>query len=81
MPGSLQYTAHARLMMQERMIEENWIISAAQNPDMTEIKRDDEKHYLKKIPQTGGKFLRVIINPSVRPPRVITVFFDRRVQP
>jgi len=55
-------------MMQERMIVEDWIISAVQNPDMTEIKRDDEIHYLKQIPQNGGKFLRVIINPSVRPP-------------
>jgi len=48
---------------------------------MIEEKREDEKHYLKQIPQTGGKFLRVIVNPSVSPPRVITAFFDRRVRP
>jgi len=48
---------------------------------MTEVKSIDEKHYLRQIPQNGGKFLRVIVNPTVRPPRVITVFFDRRMQP
>ena len=36
--------------------------------------------YLKKIPQKKGKVLRVIINPTTKPDRVITVFFDRRVQ-
>ncbi|MFA5236716.1 MAG: DUF4258 domain-containing protein [Methanoregula sp.] len=81
MPGSLSFSAHAKVMMQERMIEEDWIISTVQAPDMTEIKREDEIHYIRQTPQNGGKFLRVIINPIVRPPRVITVFFDRRVQP
>ena len=50
-------------------------------PDFTEIKREDEKHYLKTIPDAGEKTLRVIVNPSGSPPRVVTVFFDRRVQP
>jgi|WetSurMetagenome_2_1015567.scaffolds.fasta_scaffold10775_8 hypothetical protein len=36
---------------------------------------------LKLIPEAGGKFLRVIINPETDPYRVITVFFDRRVKP
>jgi len=47
---------------------------------MTEEKRDDEKHYMKQIPQNSGKFLRVIVNPSVSPPRIITAFFDGRVR-
>lgn len=43
---------------------------------MIEKRRDDEIHYLKPIPQNKNKYLRVIINPSISPSRVITVFFD-----
>jgi len=81
MHSPLNFTAHAKTMMQERMIREDWVKSTVYGPDMTGEKRDDEKHYLKQIPQNAEKFLRVIVNPSLRPPRVITVFFDRRVQP
>jgi hypothetical protein len=80
MTSLLDFTHHAKTMMRERLIQEDWVINAVNNPDMTEEKRDDEKHYLKQIPQNSGKFLRVIVNPSVSPPRVITAFFDRRVR-
>lgn len=80
MHSPLDFTAHAKTMMQERMIQEDWVENTVNFPDMIEEKRYDEKHYLKQIPQNAGKFLRVIINPSISPPRVITVFFDRRVQ-
>lgn len=74
------YTAHAKIMMQERGIREDWVETAIQDPDRTEQREDDEVHYLKRIPQERGKTLRVIINPSVHPEKVVTVFFDRRVQ-
>lgn len=80
MRSSLVFTAHARTMMHERGIQEDWVKSTVLDPDMTEQRDDDEVHYLKKIPQKGGKILRVIINPTTDPNRVITVFFDRRVQ-
>jgi hypothetical protein len=66
--------------MHERGIIEDWVKSTVLDPDMTEPREDDEVHYLKKIPQKKGKVLRVIINPTTKPDRVITVFFDRRVQ-
>jgi hypothetical protein len=67
-------------MMHERMIQEDWVLVTVDSPDMTEERRDDERHFLKRIPQNGKKILRVIVNPATSPPRVITVFFDRRVQ-
>ena len=76
----LDFTNHAKTMMHERLIQEDWVYNTVNDPDMTEEKRNDEKHYLKQIPPNGGKFLRVIVNPSVSPPRVITAFFDRRVR-
>ena len=80
MRSPLTFTIHARTMMAERMIEEDWVVDTVNNPDFTEVKLDDEKHYLKRIPEAGEKILRVIINPTGNPPRVVTVFFDRRVQ-
>ena len=79
MHGPLAFTAHAKTMMHERGIQEDWVTSTVNEPDTTEEKRDDEKHYLKRIPQNNGKMLRVIVNPATFPPRVIPVFFDRRV--
>lgn len=79
MHSPLDYTVHAKTMMQERMIQEDWVTSTVSAPEMIEERRDDERHYLKRIPEHAGKFLRVIVNHSVHPPRVITVFFDRRV--
>lgn len=81
MERALAYTIHARTMMRERMIQEEWIMMTVNSPDFAETKRDDERHYLKRIPDAGGKVLRVILNPSVSPHRVVTVFFDRRDGP
>nr|WP_319375524.1 DUF4258 domain-containing protein [uncultured Methanoregula sp.] len=81
MHNPLTYTIHARTMMQERMIQEEWITMTVNNPDFTESKGEEERHYLKRIPDAGEKILRVILNPSVTPHRIITVFFDRRIQP
>ncbi|KUK67909.1 MAG: Uncharacterized protein XE11_2645 [Methanomicrobiales archaeon 53_19] len=47
-------------------------------PDRVDERKEDEVHYLKEIPDAKGKVLRVIINPTLSPHRVITVFFDRR---
>jgi len=68
-------------MMQERLIQEDRIIRTVTEPDWIEERRDDERHFLKQIPENRGKFLRVVVNPSRSPARVITVFFDRRIQP
>jgi Domain of unknown function (DUF4258) len=57
MNGLLDFTNHAKTMMHERLIQEDWVYNTVNDPDTTEEKRDDEKH-----------------------PRVITAFFDRRVQ-
>jgi len=81
MNNTLNFTAHARTMMHERLIQEEWIIRTVTAPDSTEERQGDEIHYLKLIPEAGGKTLRVIINPQTNPHRVITVFFDRRVKP
>jgi hypothetical protein len=43
-----------------------------------DIGSDGNIHYFKSVPEYGGKVLRVIVNPNMKPPRIVTVFFDRR---
>ena len=76
MSSSLDFTAHEKTIMQERMIQEDWEKHRLR-PGYDRRKAGWRKNYLKQIPQNAGKFLRVIVNPSIRPPRVITVFFDK----
>lgn len=74
----LKYSAHARTMMQERMIQEEWILRTVNDPDKTEERSGIEMHFLKRISEAKGKMLRVIVNPQADPALVITAFFDRR---
>lgn len=74
------FSVHALSMAQERGICQEWIRTTIENPDYTELREDGTMHYISSIPERKGKFLRVIVNPSVHPQRIITVFFDRRIQ-
>lgn len=80
MHSPLEFTSHAKTMMHERMIQEDWVLNTIGSPDIIEEKNQDESHYLKQIPEKDMRVLRVIVNPTTLPPRVITVFFDRRVK-
>ncbi len=71
-------TTHARDMIKERQISENWVEDAMSNPDHTEEKEDGTTHYIKKIVEYGNRYLRVIVNPKGF--LVVTVFFDRRLK-
>ena len=70
---------HAVEMKRERDIHGEWIDMTIENPDFTEHRNDGTMHYLRSISDKEGRFLRVIVNPSVDPCRVITLFFDRRI--
>jgi hypothetical protein len=71
-------SGHARDMMNERRIPEEWVKRTLRGPDYSEEKEDGTIHYIKTIPEHGGRFLRVIANP--RDLRVVTLFFDRRLK-
>ncbi len=57
-----------------------WVWRTLQSPDRTELGADGNAHYIKAIPEHGGRFLRVVVNRRVAPERVVTVFFDRRLR-
>ncbi len=77
--ADIDYTKHARDVMRERNIPEEWVMRTVSAPERTDSPPDGTRHYIKAIPEHGGRFLRVVINPTVTPMRVITVFFDRRL--
>ncbi len=76
----IEPSQHARDMLEEREIPEEWMWRTIDEPDQTEIGADGNTHYVKAIPEYGGRFLRVVVNPHVQPERIVTLFFDRRLR-
>ncbi len=65
--------------MRERGIPEEWAKRAIAAPDRPDHPADGTTQYIKAIPEHGGRFPRVVVNPGVTPMRVVTAFFDRRL--
>jgi Domain of unknown function (DUF4258) len=75
-----ELTAHAATVMAEREIDAAWLELALAWPERTEADRFDASlvHALRRVPEFGDRVLRVVYNPAHKPPRVITLYFDRR---
>lgn len=73
-------TEHARGQIEDREIPLEWVERTLLNPQLTELDRDDSdlRHALARVPEFGNRVLRVVYNHTVTPPRIVTVFFDRR---
>ena len=78
----LIYTRHALDAMEKRGISEAWIQRAIEHPQRVEPDRLDPTliHYLCAIPENGGRVLRVVLNSTNLPPKLVTVFFDRKMK-
>ncbi len=72
-------TQHASAAMIKRVIDPAWVNRVMLSPDHVEPDRTDEilEHRLGKIKEFGNRVLRVIVNPTLCPPLIITVYFDR----
>lgn len=75
-------TKHAQFQIQERKLKTNWIQETLNNPDQTIPLADEHgnTHYLKQIEEFGNRYLRVVVNQTVEPNRIVTLFFDRRIK-
>lgn len=73
-------TTHARDMLLERKIKDEWVKRVVDDPDWENKTNDGTVHYFKKIPEYESRVLHVILNPSSSPHRVITAFFDRKAR-
>lgn len=74
------FTEHAKDVMTERSIPEEWVLRTMDTPDNRQTGADGNEHYTRSIPESDGRILRVVVNENVKPKRVVTVFFDRRLR-
>jgi hypothetical protein len=74
------FSKHATEMLKERKIIEDWIWLALNESDNITTGEDGNLHYAKAIAEKGNRVLHVVVNPSVSPKRIVTVFFDRRLK-
>lgn len=74
-----ELTQHARNVLLEREIDMAWLERVLIAPQRVEPDSYDPElvHHLGVISQCGNRVLRVVINTSVSPVRVVTVYFDR----
>ena len=75
-------TEHARKVLVERQIPVEWLERALHQPVLREPDPDNaslERRY-RPITEFDGRVLRVVVNTSVEPVRVVSVFFDRRMR-
>ena len=79
---SFVLSAHAARVVAERALPLQWIERVLQHPERTEPDSVDPvlRHALARIPEYDGRVLRVVYNPTVTPPRVVAVIFDRRLR-
>jgi len=74
------FTKHAADMMEERTISESWVWRVINESENTYTGEDGNLHFTKAIAERDNRILHVVVNPSVSPKRVITLFFDRRLR-
>ncbi len=77
-----QMTQHAADVASRRGIQADWIAKTLDAPGRIEPDRRDPTlvHHVRQIEEFGGRALRVVFDPKVLPPRVVTVYFDRSVK-
>ena len=78
----LDFTIHARVVMARRLIPEEWVSLAVASPGLRMSDPNDaeiERFYW-RIPEAGGRVLRVAVNTRVEPWRVVSVFLDRTMR-
>ena len=78
-PG-YELSDHAMDVLAEREIAITWVVRVLAAPERTERDRLDPElmHALGRIAERDGRVLRVVYNAAVQPPRIVTVYFDRR---
>jgi len=76
----MEYTRHFKAMLKERSIPMSLIKRVLAKPEKSEDRSDGTRHFLRRIPKRGNRWLRVIVNVTVVPNKAVTAFFDRRLR-
>ena len=78
--ANFRISIHSKAVIQERKIELDWIETAIINPEKTILGDDGNMHYIKTINAFDNRKLRIVVNHSYKPPKIVTIFFDRRLK-
>lgn len=75
-------SAHAETVAAEREVAFEWIERTVLEPERIEKDKSDPAllHAIRRVPEFGGRFLRVVYTDRVAPWRVVTVYFDRSLK-
>jgi hypothetical protein len=75
-------TKHTKEMLEEREISITWLERVLNAPQRVEPDPEDAQleHRLGRIAEHGNRVLRVVVNKTIRPVRVITLYFDRTMR-
>nr|VFK66115.1 MAG: protein of unknown function (DUF4258) [Candidatus Kentron sp. UNK]VFK71745.1 MAG: protein of unknown function (DUF4258) [Candidatus Kentron sp. UNK] len=76
----MRNSIHFDDMLQERGIRREWVERTIQIPDRVEDHGDGTRHFIKRIPEFGNRWLRVVVNVTLHPKKRVTAFFDRRLR-
>ena len=73
---------HAKRVLAEREISIAWVERTLAEPELRQAEPGDPalERYFRRIPEFGGRILRVVVNVSTSPNHVVSVFFDRRMK-
>lgn len=74
------FSIHAKDMLKERDIPEQWVLQTISNPDKKDTGTDGNMHYFKALPERDNRVLHVVVNETVEPNRIVTLFLDRRAR-
>jgi uncharacterized DUF497 family protein len=79
---SYELTQHARDVLDEREIPIEWIERVLAHPVLAEPAQSDPalENRFGRIAEFGNRVLRVVVNTTVVPERVVSVYFDRRMR-
>ena len=75
-----ELSGHAREMLRERGISEEWMHTTLNSAESEETDEEGNIHYIRAIPEYEGRVLHVVVNPNTDPHKVVTLFFDRRLR-
>jgi hypothetical protein len=75
-------TKHAQKVLNEREICVEWLERTLSAPELVLPDPDDAtvERRFRRIPEFGGRVLRVAVNTALEPNRVVSVFFDRQMK-
>ena len=75
-------TQHAQELLSRRDIPIAWIERTLESPSKVEPDKIDDalEHRMAGIPEHGHRVLRVIVNKTTNPVKVVTFYFDRSMR-